>query len=76
MCSGSKGFEENDDPGLTEFCQFVSGAHQYLRHNPKTPSCRNMLPVTHFSVTSSCFQEFKKNMDIALKFEASGFYIM
>ena len=76
----------DDAPGLAEFCQFVSGTpvppQQPIRVRFSTDD-NQTLPVAEtcfmwlvLPVTSSCFQEFKKNMDIALKFEATGFYIV
>lgn len=68
----------DDAPGLAAFCQFVSGTpvppKQPIRVRFSTDD-QQKLPITEtcfvwlvFPVTSSCFQEFKKNMDIALKF--------
>ncbi|XP_015779491.1 PREDICTED: uncharacterized protein LOC107357370 isoform X1 [Acropora digitifera] len=76
----------DDAPGLAEFCQFVSGTpvppQQPIRVQFSTDD-NQTLPVAEtcfmwlvLPVTSSCFQEFKKNIDIALKFEETGFYIM
>ncbi|KAJ7377519.1 hypothetical protein OS493_028502 [Desmophyllum pertusum] len=74
----------DDLPGLADFCQFISGApippQQMIRvrfsDSQKLPVAETcflwlVLPATHTSFTA-----FQQNMDIALKFESTGFYIM
>ena len=77
----------NEDlPGLADFCQFVSGApippQQMIRvrfssdESPKLPVTETCFVWLVLPVTNTSYMEFQRNMDIALKFEATGFYIM
>lgn len=76
----------DDLPGLADFCQFISGAprppRQMIRVRFSTDDSQK-LPVAEtcfvwlvLPVANTSYLEFRQNMDIALKFEATGFYIM
>ena len=77
---------DGDSPGLVDFCKFVSGLpippQQMIRVRFSTDDSQRfpvaetcfvwlVLPTTHVS-----FKDVRKHMDIALKFEGTGFHIM
>ena len=77
---------DEDAPGLVDFCQFICGLpvppKQMIRVRFSTDDSQRfpvaetcfvwlVVPTTHES-----FRDFRKYMDLALKFEATGFHIM